>query len=60
MKVLKVERFDVPGNYHMPIEQAANIVDGEFCDSEPGDAIKLTLVEMPEEEYDALPDFEGW
>jgi len=60
MKVLKVERFDERGNYHMPIEQAAAIVDGEFYDSQPGDAIKLTLVEMSKEVYDALPDFEGW
>ena len=55
MKVLKVERFDEEGSYYMPLAQAGSIVDAEFFYSEPGDAIKLTLVEMSEAACLALP-----
>lgn len=32
----------------------------EFDGAEFGDVIKLELLEMTEEAFDALPEFEGW
>jgi hypothetical protein len=35
-------------------------VECEFDGAEEGDVIHIQLVMMTDEEYDNLPDFEGW
>lgn len=60
MKYLKVTRFDVGGSYIQPLSKMGDVVDGEFSDAEAGDKIILELVEMPEEDYERLPEFMGW
>jgi hypothetical protein len=37
-----------------------DVADAELADSEPGDQIQIEVVEMSEEEFAALPEFEGW
>lgn len=48
------------GSYTQPIEEAGSAIDAEFDGSEPGDKITMALVEMEEEEYKKLPEFQGW
>ncbi|MCU7934157.1 MAG: hypothetical protein KZQ99_04660 [Candidatus Thiodiazotropha sp. (ex Dulcina madagascariensis)] len=47
------------GTYIQPIDQLHNAFDGDLDGAEPGDKWSLELVEMYQEEVDALPDFQG-
>lgn len=38
----------------------ATVQDAEFDGAKPGDKITIELVEMTEQELDALPEFAGW
>jgi hypothetical protein len=42
----------------------ANVIDGEVVENldyaEPGTEVTLTIVEMTEQEYEKLDEFEGW
>ena len=63
MKYIKVTRSDVQGSYIQPVKDVPGIVQGELDNIEdlsPGVSVTLTVVEMPEEEYDNLPEFMGW
>ncbi|MFA5808729.1 MAG: hypothetical protein WC935_00145 [Thermoleophilia bacterium] len=63
MKYIKVSRSDMPGSYTDTLKGAANCVEGEFDGIEGvpvGTSITLTVVEMSEEEYAKLPEFDGW
>lgn len=59
MKVFKVTRKD-SGEMFCIYRDGATLVDSEFSDAETGDLIEVTLIEMTEEELDALPEFDGW
>ena len=61
MKLIKVTRSDASGSYVMPLKEID--VQAEFDDIEhadPGEAVTLTVIEMTEEEYNALEEFSGW
>jgi hypothetical protein len=63
MKYIKVSRSDMPGAYTNTVEGVAGCVEGELDGIEwlpAGMSITLTVVEMSEEEYAKLPEFEGW
>jgi hypothetical protein len=60
MKYLKITRPREGGSYIQPINEIANAIDGEFDGAEAGEKICLELVEMSDEEFEALPDFAGW
>jgi len=47
------------GTYLQPFDQISNIIDGEFCDAEPGTKVTLEIVERTKREYDRLPEFDG-
>ena len=38
----------------------AAAIEGELENLETGESITLTVVEMSQEEFDALPEFQGW
>lgn len=62
-KFIKVTRSDNQGGYIQSLKEAMNIIDGEFDDIEDmpvGTTVHLTVVEMTQEEYDNLGDFQGW
>lgn len=45
--------------YIEPIEEFPNMLGGDIENAKVGDAFTLTILEMTQEEYDALPEFEG-
>ena len=62
-KYIKVERSDTAGSYIEELKDIPGVLDGEFDDIEyiqPGVQVILTVVEMSQEEYEALPEFMGW
>jgi len=62
-KFIKIERSDTAGNYIEDKKDLAGMIEGELDDLEyleAGMQIILTVVEMSQEEYDALPEFVGW
>lgn len=63
MKYIKVTRSDTPGSYIQPLADLAAVIDGEFDGidwMDAGTTICLEVVVMTEEEYEALPEFDGW
>jgi hypothetical protein len=54
----RVTRPDMGNNFCLFREWDA--VECEFDGAEDGDVIHVQLVMMTDEEYDNLPDFEGW
>lgn len=63
MRYIRVTRNDASGGYTVDLVGLMNSIDGEFDNlqfQEVGTAITLTVVELPEEEYQALPEFMGW
>ena len=61
MKFIRVTRPDLGGGgYTQKIDGASDLIDAEFDGAEIGEKIVLELVEMTQEEYDALPEFTGW
>ena len=62
-KYIKVKRSDVAGNYTQDVREISDAVQAELDDIEylpVGTTITLTVVEMTEQEYESLPEFEGW
>jgi len=67
-KFIQVTRSDVGGRYvqrpaNGRVAWASSILEGELDDInflDPGTTITFTVVEMSEEEYAKLPEFEGW
>jgi hypothetical protein len=63
MNYIQVSRSDCSGGYTVPREGLAGLLDGEFDGLEylpVGTSITLTVVEMSQEEFKALPEFMGW
>jgi|WetSurMetagenome_2_1015567.scaffolds.fasta_scaffold00049_28 hypothetical protein len=62
MKLIKITRNDAEGSYIERFEKLPDVIDGEIIsgDQEVGTSVTLTIVEMSEEEYLALPEFMGW
>jgi len=60
MKVIKVEISGHEEYYFQPINEIAGSAEAELDGAEVGDFVKLTLCEMSEDEYNALPEFMGW
>ncbi len=58
---LKVTRPDTHGDqsctYKWPGEC---LIENELDDAEIGESIRIELVDMTDEEFEALGDFEGW
>lgn len=62
-KFIQVTRSDAQGKYVQRKSELPSAMDGElddFDDLPAGTSITLTVVEMTEEEYSALPEFTGW
>jgi hypothetical protein len=59
-KYVRVTRNDVKGNYVQRIEDVKHALDGELDGAKVGDAITFTVIELPDEEYDNSPEFQGW
>lgn len=59
-RYIRIKRPDLGGSYTVPLDDNLGVLRDEFDGSEPGDSVVLELVEMAQEEYDALPEFEGW
>jgi hypothetical protein len=62
-KFIKIERSDTAGSYIEELKDIPQMIDGEFDDIEylaSGTQMILTIVEMSQEEYEALPEFDGW
>jgi hypothetical protein len=60
---VKIERSDMAGSYIQEAKDIPSMMDGELDGIEfldVGTTITLTIVEMSQEEYDDLPEFEGW
>ncbi len=59
IKVYAVTKPDYPGN-SCTYRDGATVIDGEFLGAEVGDSITVTLLEMTEDQFDNLAEFEGW
>lgn len=60
-KFIEVRRSDLEGGcYVIPLDRFSDIYDTEIEDADPGLIITLTIIEMTEEEHEALPEFCGW
>lgn len=59
IQVYKVTRPDCPGN-SCTYKDGDTLIDGEFDGADVGDSIMVTLVEMTEDEFENLDEFEGW
>ena len=59
MKCVKVIRDGQIG-YIQPIENLHTAMDDEFYDAEEGDRVTLEFIEISYDEFENLPDFEGW
>lgn len=60
MKYFKITRSDYDGYYIQPISDIASAIDAEIVDAEAGLKITLEIIEMPESQYEKLPEFVGW
>jgi hypothetical protein len=58
-KYLKIYNETAQGGYTTSLSEAISIVD-EFREGEVGEKWNVTVIEMSEEEYEALPEFEGY
>ena len=60
MKYVKIQ-FDDESSYCVKAEDIGDIISAEIesLTSEIFETITLSIVEMPEEEYEKLPEFEG-
>jgi len=62
-RYITIERSDTDGNYTTDLRELPGSVAAELDDIdylEPGTTITLTVVEMTDEDYDAMPEFTGW
>ncbi len=62
-KYIKVTRSDTSGSYIDTLQNIPDFINSEFDDFnylDPGVSITLTIVEMPKDEFDNLPEFDGW
>jgi len=63
-RYIKITRSGTDGSYIQPQDAVLGTVEDELLDCidylELGDSITLTVIEMDEREYEALPEFEGW
>lgn len=62
-KFIKIERSDTTGNYIEQKKDLARMIEGELDDIEyleAGTQIILTVVEMSQDEYETLSEFDGW
>jgi len=66
MYFVKISHGENSAHYMQPVAEFASVIDAELdgwveCGS-VGDTMTLTfeIVEMSQEEYDALPEFTGW
>ena len=63
MKLIKVTRSDTSGSYIDTLQNIPNFIDSEFDDFNDlgvGMSVTLTIVDMPEDEFNNLPEFDGW
>lgn len=62
-KYIKITRSDVDGNYTITQDELLGVVEGELDGLEylpDGTQVIMTVVEMEENEYEKLPEFQGW
>lgn len=62
-KFIKLSRSDTEGSYLVPPKMISGAVNGELDGMEfwePGTQIILEVVEMDENEFEELTEFEGW
>ena len=62
MKYIKITRPDINGKLSYCVEpyKIGKFIQDEFEDAEIGERIILEFIEMDEDEYIELPEFEGW
>jgi hypothetical protein len=63
MKYIKISRSDAEGGYILPPQEVSGIIVQELNDIDylaPGTHIGLQVIEMSEEEFKNLPEFDGW
>jgi hypothetical protein len=58
-RMYKVTHPDSGGDFCV-FKDWNNLRDAEFDGAEVGDVISIELIEMTDEEFDALGDFQGW
>ncbi len=61
MSYLKIKHSDIDENACITdLQTAMNELDALLSDGEPGATVTIELVEMTEEEFDELDEFQGW
>jgi hypothetical protein len=59
VRAYRVTRADYPGT-SCTYRDAQTAIDAEFDGAEVGDKVTIEMIEMTEDEFDNLPEFEGW
>ena len=59
MKLLSVKEPGCEAIYIVPVYDIVGIIEGFFENSDPGDKCILEIVEMSQEEFENIPEFEG-
>ncbi len=69
IRITRYEKTDTPqmfkkvGSYVQPYKLAMTAMDGELGNSSEnniGDSVHIEVIEMTDEEYSRLPEFEGY
>lgn len=63
MKYARITISESGGAYIQPVSELANAIDAEFDSAEfmeAGFKLTIELVDMTDEEYEKLPEFDGW
>jgi|WetSurSiteA1Bulk_404760.scaffolds.fasta_scaffold01794_10 hypothetical protein len=56
----KITRSAADGSYIIPLELLEDAINGEKDGNETGESIIVTFIEMDDEEYSKLEEFQGW
>jgi hypothetical protein len=63
-KYIKITRSDADGSYIEEKKNLRDVLDAEFLDeldnTEPGTSVTFTVVEMEQELFENLAEFQGW
>lgn len=60
MKYICVTRSDCHGGCIQSVENTLDFLKEELAEAEVGTEIKLFVQEMTPEEFEAIPEFQGW
>ena len=59
-KYIKITNIEADGSYIQPTSEIFNAIDGELDDLSQPTTLRFEVIEITDEEYEALPEFAGY